>query len=1054
MNAVLEQINSTGKAFVEFAVPMLVQSSVLIVILLLLDFVLRKKVKAVFRYCIWMLVLLKLILPTSLSSPLSVGYWFGDHLANVTESRTSAEEVTEPEAEVLEPALAGMLHIIEPLPIEEERTAPAVLPVIPGAEWARAKPITPPAVSVTPVTWQGVVFLVWLAVVIAMGLLLLQRAMFVRGLVAQAREANDLMNGALEYCCKCMGVRRKVGLKVSANAASPAVCGLFRPVILVPHKLAPSLGSRHLRAVLLHELAHIRRGDLWVNLAQTFLQIAYFYNPLLWFANAMIRRVREQAIDETVLVAMGEKAQQYPQTLVNVAKLAFKRPVLSLRLIGVVESKSALAGRIKHILSRPMPKSAKVGVLGLAAVLIIGAILLPMAKAAQFTDHTRQIMKLARQEARQLNHEYIGTEHILLALVKEGRGVSGIVLRKHDVNIEKVRLEVGKLVRSGPKVVARKKLPKTARAKRAMKYAKEEAKVSGHDYVGAEHVLLGLLREKDGVAAQILMKLGLTIDGVRREVSKVVGPKPKRGGYPTLVISGVVTDAATGNPIAGARVGDNGYGRKPYRGAVTDSNGRYYYLTWPERHSIKVEARGYKTQRKTLYEGHLVFDKEMVEEEIHFTLEPEQTPRPHFSATLPNGVTVELVGVTNHYIQSERPAKQIWWGPSGKILEKMPYTKLGLSATTDYRNLNYEFAIRLDGRGENTYAAETSLGRSLGFPKVPKSKTNESLPNMRAFIGEFRKEDKEGNIRFGVAAGGWQEVEVWRDGWTGGEAYNVSTHSESSVVYEWPRQDGNKVVIEVTHTLANEDRRLLIVDKDGKIHIGDGRKFVGEGAGIVRDIYYFHNFNRKDMKVLKFEKRPYEWVEFENISLQPSVKTDVKVEGEVAWGEAVEGVQVRLRADKVTWDAGEKPTFKADVRNGGERHLQLPESPDWCLVQVDGRWFFITGYEPGKEVSLSTRVLDFLPGQQRTGIPLELSDKWETMLDSEVALGAYVRHDGIVTGPGLRSRLKLTPGKHTIHVSFILGATRRGVGLHPPAPRGLRLRGLRRLRHNSFHLAR
>jgi len=377
MNAVLEQINSTGKAFVEFAVPMLVQSSALIVILLLVDFVLRKKVKAVFRYCIWMLVLVKLVLPTSLSSPLSLGYWFGDKLAYVAESRTAAA----PEAEVVEPALADMLHIIEPVPIEVERLAPAVLPMMPDVEPAAAEAVSPPEVSVTPVTWQGVVFLLWLAVVIALGLLLLQRAMFVRGLVAQAKEANALMNDALEYCCKCMGVKRKVGLKVSANAASPAVCGLFRPVILLPHKLAPSLGSRGLRAVLLHELAHIRRGDLWVNLAQTVLQIMYFYNPLLWLANAMIRRVREQAIDETVLVAMGEKAQQYPQTLVNVAKLAFKRPALSLRLIGVVESKSALAGRIKHILSRPMPKSAKVGILGLLAVIIAAAILLPMARA-------------------------------------------------------------------------------------------------------------------------------------------------------------------------------------------------------------------------------------------------------------------------------------------------------------------------------------------------------------------------------------------------------------------------------------------------------------------------------------------------------------------------------------------------------------------------------------------------------------------------------------------------------------------------------------------------
>jgi beta-lactamase regulating signal transducer with metallopeptidase domain len=178
-----------------------------------------------------------------------------------------------------------------------------------------------------------------------------------------------------------MGIKHEVRLKVSANAASPAVCGLFRPVILVPANLGRKLGSRDLRAVLLHELAHIKRGDLWVNLAQTVLQIAYFYNPLLWLASAMIRRVREQAVDEMVLVAMGRKAKSYPETLVNVAKLAFKQPTLSLRLIGVVESKNALAGRIKRILTRPLPKSAKLGILGLIVIIVAACVLLPMAKA-------------------------------------------------------------------------------------------------------------------------------------------------------------------------------------------------------------------------------------------------------------------------------------------------------------------------------------------------------------------------------------------------------------------------------------------------------------------------------------------------------------------------------------------------------------------------------------------------------------------------------------------------------------------------------------------------
>ncbi len=194
------------------------------------------------------------------------------------------------------------------------------------------------------------------------------------------------MLSELENCRQRLGLRRRIGLRLSPNATSPAVCGLLRPMILIPQSIAPRLQSHDLQAVLLHELAHVKRGDLWINLVQTLLQIAYFYNPLLWLANAMIRRTREQAVDETVLVAMGETASQYPETLVNIAKLAFtRRPALSLRLIGVVESKSALTARIRHILTRPLPKTARLGLLGLIIVFVAAAVLLPMARAAEGT---------------------------------------------------------------------------------------------------------------------------------------------------------------------------------------------------------------------------------------------------------------------------------------------------------------------------------------------------------------------------------------------------------------------------------------------------------------------------------------------------------------------------------------------------------------------------------------------------------------------------------------------------------------------------------------------
>jgi len=132
-------------------------------------------------------------------------------------------------------------------------------------------------------------------------------------------------------------------------------------------------------------------------------------------------------------------------------------------------------------------------------------------------------MALANQEAQRFNHEYIGTEHILLGLVKEGSGVGANVLKNLDVDIKKLRLEVEKLVKSGPDMVSMGKLPHTPRAKKVIEFAIEEARSLNHNYIGTEHLLLGLLRETEGVAAQVLMNLGLKLEDVRQEVLNLLG---------------------------------------------------------------------------------------------------------------------------------------------------------------------------------------------------------------------------------------------------------------------------------------------------------------------------------------------------------------------------------------------------------------------------------------------------------------------------------------------------------------------------------------------------
>ncbi|OHB55301.1 MAG: hypothetical protein A2Y12_00600 [Planctomycetes bacterium GWF2_42_9] len=383
MDKIIDFLNLSGKIFVNFSTSMLVQSCALIIALLVFDLVFREKIRAVFRYCLWTLVLVKLVLPTTLLSPIGLGGWFSEVLPNFVNQNSIAGD-RQPMMNLPNNRPTGKTSF------SEMHITGSSLNVLP-------KPITndtivlPSLQGNVSLTWHGFVFLGWLAVVIVMCLLLVRRMFFVRKLLVQSKNPNNSMFDIFDLCRRHMKISSHTALKLSPIVASPSVCGLFRPTILIPHGLSDKLKTEDLKLIFLHELVHIKRGDLWISLFQTILQIVYFYNPLLWLANAIIRKVREQAVDEMVLVAIGEQAENYSETLLSISKLTFSRTILSLRLIGIVESKKALADRIKRILNKPIPKTVKLGIVNLAAIVISGIILLPMASGENIsTENTKK----------------------------------------------------------------------------------------------------------------------------------------------------------------------------------------------------------------------------------------------------------------------------------------------------------------------------------------------------------------------------------------------------------------------------------------------------------------------------------------------------------------------------------------------------------------------------------------------------------------------------------------------------------------------------------------
>ena len=142
-----------------------------------------------------------------------------------------------------------------------------------------------------------------------------------------------------------------------------------------------------------------------------------------------------------------------------------------------------------------------------------------------FTPRAQQVLQLARKQADSFNHGYVGTEHILLGLIALGHGVAINALQSVGVDFDSVKLEIEKAAGTGPETKTIGNIPFTPRAKKVLALSANEARNLGHSYVGTEHILLGLLREGEGIAARVLENLGVDLEEIRFEIMKTLDPE-------------------------------------------------------------------------------------------------------------------------------------------------------------------------------------------------------------------------------------------------------------------------------------------------------------------------------------------------------------------------------------------------------------------------------------------------------------------------------------------------------------------------------------------------
>jgi len=284
-----------------------------------------RRASANFRYLLWCIVLVRLCLPMNLALPLGIG--------------DDVRQAAEGYARSLLPA-----------------------PDMGAAQLARPQAGQPES---RPMPLNVKIALAWMLVSTATAALILLRSFQVRRLLKTCPRITrpELLTFLEQLRIGCAIRRPLEALCFPASFATrgPAVIGILRPTIVLPLRMAEHWSIKELEPVLLHELAHIKRWDLLVNLIQVVVQVAYFFHPLVWFANWRIRRIREEACDDLAVWHMRTERKRYGRSFLRVIEEARQEPAWSFCQMGMAEPKSSLGRRIVRIMSKEYTSHRRLG---------------------------------------------------------------------------------------------------------------------------------------------------------------------------------------------------------------------------------------------------------------------------------------------------------------------------------------------------------------------------------------------------------------------------------------------------------------------------------------------------------------------------------------------------------------------------------------------------------------------------------------------------------------------------------------------------------------------
>jgi beta-lactamase regulating signal transducer with metallopeptidase domain len=334
---------------------------------------LARKASPRFRYCLWSLVLIKLCLPPDLSLLTGIGNWLPGEPARSMAPAATVNAGTQSLYEaVARPAseTTALFDRATPNRTSSIDIGPAPVRVSP-------RPATP------ALDWPTGLFIVWAAGVLVVVGFVCRQYIRLRAILSAGKAVDDeRIKGVFKRARDSAGVTANVDLLSSARVRSPFLFGLFRPRIVIPADTLQTMVPSQIEPILLHELCHVHRRDVWANWFQLVLQAIYWFHPLVWLANLKIRSERELIVDDMVLAHLNGRSEDYGNSLLHIVRQAASRPALAPSYVGISEPGGRIAHRIRRIIDTQRRISLRIGWKSAVLVVGLGLILIPQARSS------------------------------------------------------------------------------------------------------------------------------------------------------------------------------------------------------------------------------------------------------------------------------------------------------------------------------------------------------------------------------------------------------------------------------------------------------------------------------------------------------------------------------------------------------------------------------------------------------------------------------------------------------------------------------------------------